>query len=119
MTFEEALKLLKEGKKVNRRDWLDYIYLGSNTDKTIYPKDQLLLSSYDKSPYYPTLGDMEADDWMEVILEADKNKTGSEFVINCEKIILANNGFEIEIKPKDLGSCKSIIVNGIKFNRED
>lgn len=42
----------------------------------------------------------------------------NDLIINCEKIILTNNGIEISI-PKDLGGCKSIIINGIKFTREE
>lgn len=39
MKFEEALELLKQGKKVIRKDWLCFIYFGEVEGKTTHPKE--------------------------------------------------------------------------------
>ena len=120
MKFEEALELLKQGKKVIRKDWLCCIYFGSVEGKTTEPevdaREQVLIFSHYHTPYTPTLDDMMADDWEE-FFESEPNAKEEEFVIDCEKIVLTNNGVEIAVK-KDLGSCKSITINGIKFTKE-
>ena len=121
MKFEEALELLKQGKNVIRKDWLSFIYFGEvegkTTDTEADARDQVLIFSHYHTPYNPSLDDMMADDWEE-FFECGPNVKEEEFVIDCEKIVLKNNGIEIAIQ-KDLGSCRLITINGIKFTKEE
>lgn len=64
MKFEEALRLLKEGKKVRRKEWKkkdEYLYIGH------LGVDYICESTSGPLGYSPTIPDLDANDWEEYI----------------------------------------------------
>ena len=62
--FTEALRLLKEDKRVARKSWNYYIVL-------VHPKNEYKafiqkVENGKKSPWYPDIDDILAEDWIEV-----------------------------------------------------
>lgn len=98
MKFEDALKAMRNGKKVTRNGMQDYeLWIGSNCGTTVIYKNTI--NKRDSVIWTPTLFDLLADDWKIVKEPIPSEKVDKEISDLINKLDLkstdGNTGFLI------------------------